>query len=133
MILLWVEHVPNGVEGIHFEFVVLVTPCIDIEEHLEVVVVVDHRVTLSDRRPDILLLQARDEIDRLIVPQHRGARQTPGRRRIGRLMILKWIGPGRRLPHRFIEVAIDLKRLDRAVADVGSWQEQTIRMTGGHW
>jgi hypothetical protein len=89
VILLWVEHVPNGVEGIHFEFVVLVTPCIDIEEHLEVVVVVDHRVTLSDRRPDILLLQARDEIDRLIVPQHRGARQTPGRRRIGRLMILK--------------------------------------------
>ena len=62
--------VPGRAQGVDLQFQVVRVVPVRVEEHLEVVVVEDHRVALRQRPPDVRLLQLRPDVQRVVVPQH---------------------------------------------------------------
>ena len=93
MILARMKHVPHRVQRVDLGLVVVVATFIDIEKDLEIVVLVDHRVPLRNRSPDIFLLQSRREVKIFVVPQNRCPSHPPRCGGIWRLMIFEGLRP----------------------------------------
>jgi len=62
------KQVPDGVEGVDLQLVVIVGVAVGIDEDLEIILLVDDRVVGGERRPDVRFLQVSPDIKIPVVP-----------------------------------------------------------------
>ena len=114
------EEVPGRIEGVQFEFVIVVVIAVRIDEHLEVVVLKDYCVVLLDRGQYVRLLQLSGDIEVVVVPEHLGPGAEAGLWLLRPLDVQKLLGPGGGLPSRIIELPVDHGWLAGETADVAT-------------
>ena len=101
------QQIPLGGKGVDLVLVVIVGVPVGIDEDLEVVVMEDDGVPVPQGRPDVGLFEKGGDVEILVVPKHLCTRSQPWPRLCLALDIDEGVGPGRLLPGRFVEGAVD--------------------------
>jgi hypothetical protein len=112
------EHqIPDRVQRVDFELVVLMRVSVGIDEHFEVVVVVDDRVALRQRRGDVGLLEIRRDVQIFVIPEQLHPRAEGWRRADGAFDVDERLRPGGGAPGWLVQASIDHQRRGGAIAD----------------
>ena len=115
---------PDGVEGVHFKFVVVMIGAIGAQEDFKIVVLKNHFVLFGDRTPDVRLFQFGENVKVLIIPEHLGMRAKARGRFTIPFDICKIRSPGDGRPNRFVSDTINCDRTCGFTADVGTWNDR---------
>ncbi len=112
------EEVPLGVEGVDLDLVIFVIVAVGIDEDLEVVVLEDDRVVLSQLAPDVGLFQLGGDVEVGVVPEHLHAGPESGTGFRVSLDVHEVVGPGGELPRLIVDQAVDDDGSLRPAADI---------------
>ena len=112
------EEIPDGVQHVHLELIVLGGIGIRVDEDLEIVVLENDIVPFGHMAPDLISVELCAKVEIFVIPEHLCPGEEAGGRHVAALDIEESVGEGSVLPEGFVDVSVQVEGFRCSAADV---------------